>query len=147
MTVDLSPMISAALALCALTLTTVGTWAIGRLAAKLGIEANSAAVKGFDDALNKSVQAGAGFAQAEIAAKGYDHPDVKSAIVAFGAQYAVEKFAPALKAVGLDPANPAATSAYLTAELNRVFPLAMTPVAASPTTPPAPPSPGAASAQ
>jgi hypothetical protein len=84
------------------------------------------------------VQAGASAAHGLIAARGYDHVEVKSVILAAAAPYAIAKFAPALKGIGLDPDNPRDTSAYLAKELDRIFPTAMTAFAQSPVTPPAP---------
>jgi len=139
MEVDLSPIFGAVISLCAIALTTFGTWALSRFARKLGIEANSEAIQAFDDALGKAIQAGAGAMRDTIAAKGYDHIETKNAILAFALPYAVAKFAPALRSIGLDPDNPAATDTYLRAELNRLFPTAMMPVAASPVTPPVSP--------
>lgn len=144
MTIDLSPVVGATLSLCAVALTTFGTWAIARLARKLGIQANNAAVVAFDDALARSVHAGASALQQTIAAKGYDHPETKNAILAFAAPYAIDKFAPALKGIGLDPADPFTTGNYLREELDRIFPTAMTAIAASPVTPPSPPGTTAA---
>lgn len=146
MTIDLSPVFGAVLSLCAIALTTFGTWAIGRLATKLGIQANNEAVQAFDDALTKAVHAGAMGAQDLIAANGYDHPAVKNTILAIAAPYAISKFAPALKGIGLDPTDPIKTTNYLKAELDRIFPTAMVPIAASPVTPPAPSPPGTTAA-
>lgn len=140
MTVDLSPIESAAISLAAVALSTFGTWALYRLADLFHISRQNVAIQGFDNALVKSVQAGAGAVNDEIKAKGWDHVDVKSSIVALAAPYAMAKFAPALKSIGLDPADPGgATTRYLTDELNRIFPTAMIPVAQSPVTPPSPP--------
>lgn len=135
MTVDLSPVVATVVSLCAISLSTFGTWALGRLARKLGVQANSEAVIAFDDALTRSVRAGAAAAQGVIAARGWDHPDVKNAVIAFAAPYAIDKFAPALRAIGLDPTDPRATQAYIRSELDRIFPTAMTAVANSPVTP------------
>lgn len=140
MTIDLSPLVGAALSLCAIAITTVGSWALARMARRLGIDANSAAMADFDDGLKRAVHAAAGQAQDLIAAKGYDHVETKNAIVELAAPYMIAKFAPALRSVGLDPADPGgATTAYLTAELNRVLPTAIAPIAASPAMPLGPP--------
>jgi|ERR1041385_2358644 hypothetical protein len=137
MNVDLTPIIQAVLGLAAIAITTLGTLAVKRLADWLGVQANSAAVTQLDAALTRAVHAGASEAQDLIREKGWDHVDVKNAIVASGARIVIDKFAPALKSVGLDPADPnGATTKYLTEELSRIFPTAIAPVAASPVTPP-----------
>lgn len=141
MTVDLAPVVTAVVGLCAVAMTTFGSWALTRLAQKLSVQANNAAVAAFDDAIRKSVQAGASALQGEIAAKGWSHPEVKSAIVAWGAPYAMERFKDAMRGVGLDPDDPVVTAGTVEAALNRAFPTAIAPVAASPVTPPLPPSP------
>lgn len=146
MTVDLSPVIGAVISLCALAITTLGGWALARLAQKLGVQANNAAVAAFDDAINKSVQAGAAELQHLIEAKGWSHPETKNAIVAWAAPYAIDKFKDALKGVGLDPGNRALTEDTIRAALNRAFPTAIAPVAASPVTPPLPSPPGTTAA-
>lgn len=135
MAVDWAPVIATVISLCAVALTTFGSWAIARLAKKLGVEANSAAIQGFDDALAKAIHAGAVNAQDLIATLGYGHADVKNAVLAFAANYTGAKFAPALRGINLDP-DDQATSRYLMAELDRIFPTAMTTVAASPVMPP-----------
>jgi hypothetical protein len=136
--VDLTPIIVAVISLSGMALTTVGTWALGRLAQWLNIRRNSAAIQAFDEAIAKAVHAGAGEFQNMILADGYGSIKVKSAILAAAAPYAIARFAPALKGIGLDPNDPAATSDYLTKELDRIFPTAMTEFARSPVTPPAP---------
>lgn len=141
MPVDLSPIFEALIGVCAVALTTFGSWALGRLAQKIGVQTNNEAIRAFDEALAKSIQAGASALQGLIHQRGYDSPEVKSAIVAWAVPYAVSKFSPALRSIGLDPNNAAATGAYLRAELDRIFPLAMTPIGASPVTPPLQPSP------
>lgn len=136
--IDFSPVLQSVIGLCALALTALGSWALHRLAGYLGVSQQSAAISAFDDALTRAVHAGASAAQNEIATKGWDHVDVKNQVVAMGIGYAIEHFAPALKGIGLDPTDPnGATSDYLKAEINRIFPTAMASVAASPVTPPA----------
>ena len=136
---DLTPIFQSVIGLCAIGITAAGTWALARVAGHFKISAQNAVVKGFDDALTKAVQAGAGSAMSLVQSKGWTDPAVKSAVLDFAAPYMIAKFAPALASIGLDPTDPnGATTAYINAELNRVFPLAMAPVAASPVTPPAP---------
>lgn len=142
MNIDLSPLVNAAISLGAVVIAALGSWALARLAAWLGVSRQSAAIQAFDDALTRSIQAGAAAAAGEIAAKGWNHVDVKNLIIGMGARYALDKAVPALKGIGLDPSDPnGATTAYITAELNRLFPTAIAPIAASPVTPPLPPSP------
>lgn len=135
-TVDLTPIIQALLSLAALVITILGTMVVNRIATWVGIQSNSAALAQFDAVLTKAVQSAASDADNLIRAKGWDHPDVKSAIVAAGAGIAIAKFTPALISMGLDPSDPnGATTQYLKEELSRIFPTAMAPVAASPVTP------------
>lgn len=139
---DLSPIVNAAVQLAAIVIIAVGTWAIQRAVAYaqayFRVKVNSAIVQGFDDALARAVHAAAGQAEDLVKAKGWDHPDVKNTIVRLAVEYALNKSIPALKMIGLDPADPGgATTRYLTDELNRIFPTAIAPVAASPVTPPA----------
>lgn len=137
---DLTPIEQPIIALAGIVVTAAAGWLAQRLGSYLGIKRNDAAMQAFDAALARSVQAGASGAQDLIKAKGWDHVDVKNSIVATAAPILITRFAPALVGVGLDPADPGGTTtAYVTAELNRIFPTAMTAVAASPVTPPAPP--------
>lgn len=134
MTLDLTPILTPLLQLAGIALAAGATWAVGRAASYFHISAQNTAIQAFDDALVRSIHAGAGAAADAIKANGYDHVDVQSQIVAWAAPYAMEKFGPALKNIGLDPNDPAATTRYITDELNRVFPAAITLYAASPAT-------------
>ena len=137
MSVDLSPVINAALSLAGIGIITIGTWAIHKAAGYLGVQQNNAAIAGLDDALTRAVHDGASVLESDIKTKGWDNPDVRNAIVSVALTYLTSKAVPALKAAGLDPADPSgATTRYLTDELNRIFPTAIAPVAASPVTPP-----------
>ena len=137
-TVDVSPILQAVVGLAAAALTAFGGVITAKVAQHFNISMNSTAMKAFDDALTRAIQAGAADAQAQIAIKGWDHIDVKNEVLATAASYAINKSVPALKGIGLDPNNPA-TSTYLRAELGRMFPAAMAQIAASPTTPPTQP--------
>lgn len=135
--VDLAPLLQALVSLAVVAIGSLGGWAIQRLAKKLGVDRNATAMAAFDAALERAIRAGAGQMTDLIRDRGWDHVEVKNAILAAAANYAVARAGPALKAVGLDPADPGgATSAYLAAELDRLFPTAIAPVAASPVTPP-----------
>ena len=145
---DLSPIEQPIIALAGVVVTAAAGWLAQRVAAYLGIKKNDAAMQSFDAALTRAVQAGASGAQGLIKQKGWDHVDVKNAVIAAAAPIAIARFAPALASIGLDPSDPhGATTAYVTAELNRVFPTAMTGVAASPVTPPTPPATAPANSQ
>ena len=138
MTVDLSPLLSSLVQVGALALMALGGVAIQRLSTKLGLDAHAALTKQLDDALNKSIAAGAMDATSLIKARGWDHPDVKSAVLASAAAYLMAMWPGLLKSAGIDLGNPAYAQAKIAALLTRAFPAAMTPIAASPATPPAP---------
>jgi hypothetical protein len=76
-----------------------------------------------------------------IAARGWDHIDVKSAALASAGNYMISQFPDTVKAAGFDISSPSAiaatTTALKTTLLSRVFPAVVTEVAASPATPPA----------
>jgi len=138
MTVDLSPVLSTAIQLGALGLMVVGGWAIQRLAVKLGVDAHAAVANQLDQVVNKAIATGAAAANDTIKAKGWDHPDVKNQVLAVAA-VALRSEAPGLlKKAGIDLGDPVTAAARIQTLLNRAFPTAMAPVAASPVTPPTP---------
>lgn len=142
MTVDLSPLIQAAISLGVVALSTVGTWAIARLAQKLGVEKNSAAMANMTSAAMHGISFAAMTLQTLITAKGWAHPDVQNQLVAAGAQYVADKFPDVLKQAGIDPTTPAGQQAIADLVM-RTLPAGTAAAAASPTTPAAPPAPAA----
>lgn len=139
MTVDLSPILSSLVQLGALALMAVGGWAIQRFAAKMKVDTDSALVRKLDDALNKSIAAGATGLNNEIKQKGWDHPDVKNAVIRAGAAYLTNNWPDLLKEVGIPPGGSTSTYMKIQSLLDRAFPTAIGPVANSPATPPIPP--------
>jgi hypothetical protein len=139
MTVDFSNVIQSVLGLCAVGISIFGGIALQRLAAHFNVQISAQQTATFDDALNKALAFGVVKSEAAIAAKGWDHPDVKNQVVGLALNYAVSRFPAALTAVGLsssvsDPVN----VKTITDALQRALPAAMTAAAASPATPPAP---------
>lgn len=133
MTVDLTPLLQAAMSLAVLVLGTVGTWALTRLGQKLGIQTTQAQQQQIETVINKAVQAGAVLAEDAARTHGWDHPVVKSQILASAIQYAADRFPDTLKQAGIDPSN-AADAAQLRSAIARALPAAVTPVASSPAT-------------
>ncbi len=82
-----------------------------------------------------------GITQAEdlIRRKGWDHPEVKSAVMVTALQTMANKFPDTVKALGADPANAQDVQRVVGTILTRVFPDAATKAAESPVTPPTPP--------
>ena len=144
MTVDLSPVLTPLMQLAGLGLMVVGGVVLRRLAAKLGLDANSTIAKQLDDALDKSIAAGAMSASDMIKSRGWDHPEVKNVVVASAARYLAAQWPGLLKKAGIDVNNPAYARERIAALLTRAFPTAMAPIAASPVTPPAPAAAAAA---
>lgn len=136
--VDLTPIIQALVGLAALVVTSIGGLVLKKLATWLGLKQEDQRLQNFDTALQRAVQAGAMQVTGMIAQKGWDHPDVHSAIVARGLDYVTLKFPNILKSAGLDPTDPA-TAGKIEDALLRVLPTALKPVAESPATPPVPP--------
>lgn len=131
MQIDISPLITDAVELGALAMTVVGTWALQRLAQRLGVQLSAARAQLVDATLTKAIGAGAAAAEQLAAAKGWDHPDVKNATLAGALQFLDDHAAAALKTVGLDPV---ADKTQIAAHLNALLPAAMAPIAASPAT-------------
>ena len=139
MNIDLTSVIQAVLGLCGVAITIFGGIALQALARRFNVQVSAGQTAAFDAALDKSVTYGVTASEAAIAAKGWDHVDVKNQVLATGLAYAVQSFPQALKGVGLttnlsDPQN----AATITAALQRALPAAMLTASASPATPPAP---------
>jgi hypothetical protein len=138
MSVDLSSIEQAVIGLCGVTITVFGSLALRALAAKFHVQLTASQTLMFDDALSKAATYGVVAANDEIKAKGWDHPEVKNAILEKALTYVVAKFPDALAGVGLsnksdDPENIKA----ITAALERVIPSATLAASESPSTPPA----------
>ena len=133
MHVDFTPIIEALLTLCGVGISIFGSYALYRVAGHFGIKISAGVQSAYDTALSKAVAFGISKAQAEIAAKGWDHADVKNQILGTALDYVVGKFPDALKAVGLDPATQRQT---IMDALERVFPDAADWASRSPATPP-----------
>lgn len=139
MTVDLTPLFQGVIAVAASAIGVFGSIALRQVAAKWHIDVTQAQNDNFDDALNKAITAAAMAAQKEIAAKGYDHVDVKNTVLSGALSYVAAKFPDALAGAGLSSnIGDARNAAAITAALTRAYPAAMTVVAASPATPPTP---------
>lgn len=133
MTVDLSPIIQAAVGFAALAIGTLGGWALQRIAVKLGIQISAERRQQFDQAIMKSAQAGAVAAEDMARVRGWDHPEVRNEMVAQGLQYLETRFVETLKDSGIDPTNPA-NAERIRGAIERAMPVAAAPVAASPIT-------------
>ena len=141
MTVDISPVVQAIVGLAATALGIIGSAVLMKLNTKLHLQISAGQQEAFDSALKKALIYGATKATSEIAAKGWDHPQVHSEVVSTAMQQVVQAFPQALTDVGLssnldDPKN----TETLTAALERALPGAMTEASKSPITPPAPAS-------
>jgi uncharacterized protein YidB (DUF937 family) len=137
MQVDFSPVIEPVLTLCGMAITTFGTIALARLAKKYGLQISAEQQDQFEKALGKTNDAMIGVLTSQIAAKGWDHPDIKNAAIANGLKSIVDKFPDALKGVGLstdasDPIN----AQRIKDALSRQFAEAAAKASASPSTPP-----------
>ena len=85
-------------------------------------------------------------ASSAIAAKGWDHPDVKSQILAAALNYAQQNAQGGLQKAGIDTSSQLSSAEGLAPIIERSFADAMGRAAASPATPPASPVPVAAPA-
>lgn len=112
-------------------------WLIQRAAGLIKQHLTAGQTAALDDAAGKALQFGITQAQGMIKAKGWDHVDVKDAVVATAAQYAASKFPDALKGAGIDTTSVASATASLDGILQRKFPEVAAQMAASPATPPA----------
>lgn len=134
MTIDLSPILTPLIEAAGLVVTVIVGWAVKRLATKLGVEANSAALANVDAAAMKAIAAGVMATQDQIKAKGYDHADVQNAIAASAVTALVSESKQALTDFGIDPSTDAG-KASIAALVERTLPDGVAAAAASPTTP------------
>lgn len=141
--IDLTPLFQLVLSLVVGALGIFGSWAFAALARKLGMQVTQQQQDLFDSALHKLVTMGASKSMGIIEAAGWNHPSVKDAILREAINAAMEKFPDAMKGVGIEPGEPNSTRKIRDA-LERVYPLAMTSIVASPVTPASPESPVAA---
>jgi hypothetical protein len=114
--------------------------ALSWLNAKLGsarIELSASTKAELEDAAGKALTFGITQADALIRAKGWDHAEVRNAVLATATSYVIGQFPDALARAGIDPSNPVAAAAQLVGILTRKLPEAATTAAASPVTPPA----------
>jgi hypothetical protein len=138
MTVDISPILQDVLSICVPVLTVLGSWALTRLATSLGVTISAGQRAQFEAALHNALAYGVTRAIGVISANGWDHPDVKSLVVASGLDYMITRFPDALAAVGLrgDLGSPE-NIGRLQGALERALPGAILAASASPATPPA----------
>jgi hypothetical protein len=141
--IDLTPVFQLVLSLVVGALGIFGSWAFAALARKLGMQVTQQQQDLFDSALHKLVTMGASKSMGIIEAAGWNHPSVKDAILREAINAAMEKFPDAMKGVGIELGEPNSTRKIRDA-LERVYPLAMTSVVASPVTPTTGASPVAA---
>jgi hypothetical protein len=92
-----------------------------------------------EDAAGKAIMFAITQADALIRAKGWDHVEVRNAVLATATSYAIGQFPDALARAGINPSNPVAAAAQLAGILTRKLPEAATTAAASPATPPVTP--------
>jgi Zn-dependent protease with chaperone function len=137
-TVDLTTIWSYALQALGAIIGAAVLFALKRLISWMGGQETAADQAAFDLAGEKVMAFAVSKGTAKIKQLGWDHPDVKSSVIAEGAQQFIDKFPDAMKAVGIDPADPAAAGRLADGVLERKFPAAMAAAAASPATPPAP---------
>lgn len=133
MSIDLTPLVQAAVSLAVIPIGAVGSWALARLGQRFGIQISDAQRDRLELAIEKSVQAGGMMLEQTAAAQGWEHPEFRSQVIETGLGYLVQHFPEALQRCGLDPAN-TADAAKLRDALTRAFPIAIAPVAASPAT-------------
>ena len=134
MQVDLSPLVEAAVGLAATALTIFGSMALRAAERKWNFQLTEAQTAAWDSALTKAVTYAGTKTEDLIKAKGWDHPDVKNAVLAQAESYLVLRFPQVLAAQGLDYTSPSAKDVIRSA-LARALPSAFTSLAASPATP------------
>jgi hypothetical protein len=86
MTVDISPVVQAIVGLAATALGIIGSAVLMKLNTKLHLQISAGQQEAFDSALKKALIYGATKATSEIAAKGWDHPQVHSEVVSMAMQ-------------------------------------------------------------
>lgn len=105
---------------------------------KLNVDLSASQRAALDEVAQKSMDAAVSTLTGEIKAKGWDHPDIKSAALNTAIAYAAQNFPGALKKEGIDPTNPEQLATKLQGIMERVFVPSTTAAAKSPATPPAP---------
>lgn len=131
MTVDLSPVVNAALGLGGLGLSAFGMWALRMVAQRMGVQIDAGQQQALNIALVKAISFGATTAESMAAAKGWTSPDVKSTVAAAALQFLSDHASGALKQAGLDPV---ADQATIAAHIEALLPTAMMGVVSSPLT-------------
>ena len=109
-----------------------------RLLAWMNVKLSVAQKAELEDNAGKALAFGISQAQHEIAAKGWDHIDVKDHVLAAATAYAIDKFPDSLARVGVDTSKPIEATQKLADVMERKFPEAVTVAAASPATPEVP---------
>lgn len=133
MDIDLTPVLQPLLEIIVAVLGAAISYAALRLAQRLHINVSAERQQLFDQALHKALTYGIGQAHDAIAAKGWDHPEVKNAVLRDALAAVVVKFPDAIRGVGL---TPDAASLAVREALERAWPSAAAAAAASPVTPP-----------
>lgn len=131
MTVDLSPIVNAALGLGGIGVSAFGMWALRMVAQRMGVQIDAGQQAVLNGALMKAISFGSMAAEELAATKGWTSPDVKSAVAAAALQFLSDHASGALKQAGLDPVTDQATIA---AHINAMLPTGMMPIASSPLT-------------
>lgn len=143
--VDISPIVQAAITVCATALSVFGSMALLAIAKRFNVQVSAGQAANYDAALDKALQYGVTQSTQLIKDKGWDHVDTQSAVVADALNYVVKREPAALAGVGLSgDFNDPHTRTIIEQALTRALPAAFTSAAASPATPPAPASAPAA---
>jgi hypothetical protein len=136
MSADLSPIVNTVIGLAATGIGIFGSMALAALAKRCNIQVSAGQTAAFDAALNKAITFGAATLQTEIAAKGWNHPDVQNAVLSQALTTMADRFPDALAGVGLSPdLSDPRNARIISNALTRALPAAFTAAAASPATP------------
>jgi hypothetical protein len=103
----------------------------------MGLKLTADQANALDTVASNALDWAISHASDEIATKGWDHPAVKSSILAAALTYAQDNAAGGLKRAGIDTSTRLASAEALAPVLQRSFADAMGRAAASPATPPA----------
>jgi hypothetical protein len=133
--IDLHPVLSDILTVLAAGAAGMVAWVGRKAATLLHLKISSQTSDMLEQAAYKAATFGLGRVQDLIAAKGWDHPEVKSQAVALAIPYFTSRFPEALKAAGVNVNDPVALSATVEGLLERIFPAAARDAAKSPATP------------
>lgn len=106
-----------------------------RLLAWMNVKLSVAQKAELEDSASKALAFGISQAQQEIAAKGWDHIDIKNRVIVKATDYALKRFPDSLARVGLDTSKPVEAAEKLADVMERKFPEAVAIAAASPATP------------